>query len=180
MEDVHKVCPDCGGEFQAQVEVCPDCGVSLRWSTERFPGSSGAWRSGFQGLEPSPALVLAHYGELDLVRGVAARLAREGIRSFTSLVADPSFTTEELGAGNLQHDGTYYLFVRPEDFEASQVVDRAFLAEQLSEVEELGGFTAERSDVCPACGAYRSEDDEQCPSCELSFRWPGETEAEDH
>lgn len=69
-----------------------------------------------------------------------------------------------------------FLFVRPEDLEASAEVDRTLLAEQLSEVESLGGFPAAEADVCPACGAQRPEDAEQCPSCELGFLWPAEEE----
>lgn len=176
MQDIHKVCPDCGDEFQALVEVCPDCGVSLHWSPGDTSVAGGSFGSGAPRLDPSPDLVLVRSGELSWVRSLAARLDGKGIRSFTSIVPDPSLAPEHLGTRNFHHDGTYHLFVGPEDLEAGREVDHAFLLEQLGDPDGLGGFSTQESGACPACGSFLPEDAEECPSCELRFRWPGDPE----
>lgn len=174
MSDIHKICPECDGEYQPRVETCPDCGASLRWSTDAHLGSIADRRFGPPRLEPSPELVLLRYGELRWVRSLAERLDREGVRSFTSIVADPAVTPEQLGAVNFHHDGTYYLFVLPEDLERGEEVDHALLLDQIGDLAPADGFPADESGGCPACGARLSEGAEECPSCELSFRWPEE------
>lgn len=179
MRDVYKVCPTCEGEFEARVDLCPDCGVALVWSAEPGFGERPASGARPARLAPSPELVMVRFGDLGDVRALAARLDRAGIPSFTTIVPDPSLTAVQLGAGNLYHDGTFYLFVRPEDFSAGQDVDRALLAEHAAEVEGFGGLPAFREDVCPACGAYLPEAAEECPSCELVLRRPEGDEAED-
>lgn len=173
VQEIHKVCPTCGGEFQARLDVCPDCDLPLLWSTEASSGPSGAWRSESPGLEPSPDLVGVRTGDLGWVRSLAARLAQAGIRSFTSIVADPSFSSQQLDGRNFHHDGRYHLFVRPEDLEASEEMDREMLAEQFVEAEALGGLPALGTEVCPACGAHLPEGAKECASCELRFDWPG-------
>jgi hypothetical protein len=179
VRDVHKVCPTCEGEFEARLDACPDCGVALVWSTEPGFGESQAPRPGSSRLAPSPELVMVRFGDLGSVRALAARLDRAGIPSFTSIVPDPSLSAEQLSAGNLYHDGTFHLFVRPQDFTGAHEVDVAFLAEHAAEVEGFGGLPAVREDVCPACGAYLPEAAEECPSCELVLRWPDEALAKD-
>lgn len=177
MRDIYKVCPTCDGEFEARVDLCPDCGVALVWSAEPGFGERPAGRTRSSRLAPSPELVMLRFGDLGDVRELAARLDRAGIPSFTSLVPDPSLSVEQLGAGNLFHDGTFHLFVRPEDFSAGQDVDRALLAEHAAEVEGFGGLPAFPDDVCPACGAHLPEAAEECPSCELVLRRPEGDEA---
>lgn len=157
---------------------CPDCALPLVWSTDLGSGRSGVGPSGLSGLEASPDLVVVRAADLGWIRSLVARLAQAGIRSFISIVADPSLAPEQLAGMSFNANWDYFLFVRPEDLEASAEVDRALLAEQLSEVESLGGFAAVEADACPACGARRPEDAEKCPSCELQFRWPTEEETD--
>ena len=178
MPDIHRICPDCGEDFQAHVELCPDCGVTLRWSTDFTPGPRGLWNPGLPPLEPSPDLLLIRFGGLEWVRALAERLAEVGIRALVSPVEHPAWTPDELVLVNFQHNGIYHLFVRQEDLDASLEVSRAHLAHQLGDEEPWTGVPTALGDSCPACRAYVPKDATECPACELSFRWPEEEDGE--
>src|SRR5689334_6878676 len=116
-EDIVKVCPDCGSEFQMWVERCLDCGASL---VSAVPAPELMERPEPR-EEPAipPGTVHVRTAAVGWIRRLSEDLDEAGIRHWVTPPAwrrDPS------------------LFVLPADEEGARRVDQARYAVEVPEV----------------------------------------------
>ena len=171
-EDIVKVCPDCGSEFQMWVERCLDCGASLVSSVPRpDPGDT------FERQESGdPARLLSTSAPR---RSGGWRLSEDLDEAGNRHWATPPVWRRDPS-----------LYVLPSDHEAALAIDRARY-----EVE-VPGISAEdalpqppvrprRRDpaddldvkVCPRCGGEYQLRVETCVDCGIALVRPWDLEA---
>src|SRR5215207_7235907 len=120
-EDLVKLCPQCGSEYQLWVERCLDCGVSLVHGREG-QGAEGVEQTGSVKVEEPaipPDCIHLRTAAVAWIRNLSEDLDEAGIRHWTTPPVwrrDPS------------------LYVLPSDEEAAAVIDRARYAIEVPEV----------------------------------------------
>ena len=172
-EDIVKVCPDCGSEFQMWVERCLDCGASLVSTVPRpDPGHTFAGPE-----EPAipPGTVHLRTAAVGWVRRLSEDLDEAGIRHWATPPVwrrDPS------------------LYVLPSDQEAALAIDRARYQVEVPgiSVEDAlpqAPVRPRRRDpaddldikVCPRCGGEYQLRVETCVDCGIALVRPWDLEA---
>lgn len=153
-----QVCPSCGDEFTLSVFECSRCAVALV-SPDSLPP------------EPEPedfpevdALGCVRVGPLPWTRAISDALTQVGIAHRVEpdarTVAQGGIDPERFGGQSL-----YGTWVRPEDLEVAQGIDREVFA--LFEAE--GAPVADSGEACPACEAPLAHDALECSGCGLVF-----------
>jgi predicted amidophosphoribosyltransferase len=164
-DDLVKLCPSCGSEYQLWVERCLDCGVSLVHGREgqgEAIGSQGKEEESHDMTTYPQNCVPLRNAAVDWIRRLSEDLDEAGIRHWVSAPEwrrDPS------------------LYVLPEDQEAAAVVDRARFAIEVPEVaagdarpqrpvrrREPSSYENEVK-VCPSCGGEFQLWAETCADC---------------
>lgn len=164
--DLHKVCPECGGEYRLEVEQCADCGVPLA-----FPEEIAAREA--RELRPSPWLILLRTAPIAWVRALASDLDKQGI-------------PYRIDRRSVREDGLLTLSVRSQDRQAAKGIDEARWR-----IEEPDSFAAAASPdatglrreppsfkVCPVCGGEYRPDATACADCGSALVFPDEDEEE--
>jgi uncharacterized OB-fold protein len=148
-EELYKVCPECGGEYQYTVATCVDCGVPLVFPEEIARRDAGE-------LHLSPSLVRLRTAPTLWVRALAADLARAGI----PYAVDRRKAREE---------GELSLYVRRQDREAAAALDAVYEPAEDPEEPAKAGRAEERDEpaykVCPQCGGEYRPEIERCADC---------------
>ena len=169
-EDLYKVCPECGGEYQHTVEFCVDCGVPLV-----FPEEIAARDA--RELSLSPGLVRVRTAPILWVRALAADLDRAGI-------------PYAIDRRKARETGLLGLFVHRRDHEAAVALDGARARiDPLPEAEDPAAAHGEEEEededvaepdykVCPQCGGEYRLEIGRCADCGVELVWPGEVERE--
>lgn len=175
--DLIKLCPQCGSEYQLQVERCLDCGATLVHGREgdgaaAAPAEMGpgevAYPSECVHLRTAPPAWLGRLSE---------ELDEAGIRHW---VSPPQWRREPS------------LFVLPADLEAARVIDRERYAIEVPEVQkeearpQRTGRPRQRKPsseyeldlkVCPSCGAEYQLWAETCADCGVPLVRPWDLDA---
>lgn len=173
-EDIVKLCPDCGSEFQMWVERCLDCGATLVVSVPHPEGAAPP--SVFIDDEPAipPGCVPLRMAAVGWIRRLSEDLDEAGIRHW---ITPPEW----------RRDPT--LFVLPADEEEAGRIDRARYA------IEVPGITAEDAlpqaaarprrrhpaddldvKLCPRCGGEYQLWAETCADCGVALVRPWDLE----
>ncbi len=164
-DDLVKLCPRCGGEYQLWVERCLDCDVSL------VHGKEG------QGAEPAVAVAGMEVEE--------PVIPPECVHLRTAAVAWIQRLSEDLDEAGIRHWATPpvwrrdpSLFVLPADQDAALAVDRRRYVIEVPEVapadaappspvrkrrRDLSGDLEVK--VCPSCGEEYQLHAETCVDC---------------
>ena len=159
-QDLHKVCPVCGGEYRFDVERCADCGVPLVHPQEI------ALRDARE-LPRSPVLVPLRTAPIDWVQALAGDLERQGIRY-------------RIDRRRAREEGLLTLHVRRQDWQAAKEMDEARARiEEPSRPENVIEPRALRQEVpsykvCPQCGGEYRLDIERCADCGTVLVLPAE------
>lgn len=160
-EDLYKVCPECGGEYQYTVATCVDCGVPLVFPEEIA-------RRDARELPLSPGLVRLRTAPILWVRALAADLARAGI----PYAVDRRKAREE---------GLLSLYVRGQDLETAAALDAAYgpgdAAEEPATTERREDRDEPDYKVCPECGGEYRREIERCADCGIALVEPSAVEA---
>jgi predicted amidophosphoribosyltransferase len=163
--DLHKVCPECGGEFQLAVAECVDCEVPLV-----FPEDIAARDA--RELPFSPGLDRLRTAPIRWIRALAADLTRAGI-------------AYAIDRRKVREEGVLGLYVRRRDHEAAAALDEAReridplitageLPQDIREVRPAPDYR-----VCPECGGEYRLEIERCADCGVELVEPGEEEEEE-
>jgi predicted amidophosphoribosyltransferase len=164
-QDLHKVCPECAGEYRFDVERCADCDVPLV-----FPEQIAARDA--RELRPSPWLFMLRTAPIAWVRALASDLDKKGI-------------AYRIDRRRAREDGLLTLSVRSQDRRAAKAIDDARWR-----IEEPDSFAAAASQdakglyreppsfkVCPRCGGEYRLDARICADCGSALVLPDEEDA---
>lgn len=156
-DDPHKVCPECGGEYQYTASVCVDCGVPLVLPEEVAERDA-------RELRLKPSLVLVRTAPILWIRALAADIEGAGI-------------PYAIDRRKARDEGLLSLYVKRDDCEAAAALDGARL--KIDPLEGDDEPTAEEEDeedykVCPQCGADFRPEIERCAYCGVELVEPGE------
>lgn len=176
--ELFKVCPECGSEFVARVDACIDCGGPLVWADQRAlemqamsasPASPPAEPSG----EIPEDAVPIRQASLSWIDHLARALSDRGIQPFIreEVTPDPNAINIQ---GAFGHGWYYTLYVRPEDLDLAEEIDKEVYAR---EMPGTGRAEANVTTGCPACEGFLRSSDTACPSCGLEI--PDEAEPEE-
>ena len=171
-----KYCPECNGEYMAEIEECTPCRVELITGQQKIEIEEArqkklASRTGE--LSPDDDLVGLRRGPLREMRHLAELLDEENIG--TALIGDMK-TCGKDRFGNITPTPTSYnLLVKREDaMDALHVIEEEHRkTTDLSHHENANGdavFNPQASEAqCPACGHAFPTTQTSCPDCGLSF-----------
>jgi len=177
--DLVKLCPQCGSEFQLWVERCLDCGASLVHGLEGQGAGSGG-RPAKLDVEEKPAI------------------PSEGVHLRTAAVGWIGRLSEDLDDAGIRHWVTPpawrrdpSLYVLPSDQETAAVIDLARYAIEVPEVAEGDArpqppLRPQRQDpssddldvkICPRCGGEYQLWAETCADCGVPLVRPWDLDA---
>lgn len=182
-DDLVKLCPDCGSEFQTWVERCLDCGATLVHAMPSpeaiHPGRNKTSAADDSAVDDEPAVpsdsLLLRTADVAWIRRLSEDLDDAGIRHWTT---PPSWRRDP------------GLYVLPSDEEAAVRIDRARYAIEVPEV--AADETRPRSPVrlrrdpssddldvklCPSCGAEYQLWVEKCADCGVPLVHPWDLES---
>ncbi|HYH47895.1 MAG TPA: zinc ribbon domain-containing protein [Thermoanaerobaculia bacterium] len=175
----HKVCPECGSQFQTWVERCVDCEVPLITPEEAAARAANAQVEDDDGWDDDEdeaggqELVLLRAEKVTWIRRLASSLTSAGI----------PFHIEPGKPGG---EPSLALYVDPEDLEAAQRIDMAIYRREVlgedgpgEDLPAVPGRAAraarsERSErpavdsatkVCPSCGGEYQAWAQSCADC---------------
>ena len=156
LDDLYKVCPECGGEYRLEIAVCADCGVPLvlpEEVPEKPAPAHGVLPSAdaFE-LPPSDDLVCICCRQTDALQILAGKLNAAGLAYWIDL--GPYLQSLEYAC----------LYVMPADADAAAALD-----EELFEGEPIEAADPEELATCPACGVRHSPGARECESCGLNL-----------
>jgi hypothetical protein len=157
-----KVCPSCGGEFQAWVSQCPDCGAPLQLGApDGAPPSRPA-----DDFPPAHELTCIERGQPQALHGIAERLQAEGISSRIDVhpPGGPIRLGARRGAGVAASFG---LYVREEDAAHAKAVREQHMRESVPDAP--GAALGAELSACPACGERLADGASACAACGLEF-----------
>jgi predicted amidophosphoribosyltransferase len=159
-DDPHKVCPECGGEYQETAEVCVDCGVPLVLPEQIAERDA-------RELRLTPGLHLVRTAPIQWIRALAADLAPAGI----------PYAVDRREA---RREGLLSLYVRRADREAAATLEAARLRidpldDELADDEEEVAAEPDHK-VCPRCGGEYRLEITRCADCGVDLVKPGEEE----
>lgn len=176
--ELFKVCPQCGSEFVPRVDACVDCGSALVWADQRVlemrqaisPASPPEETSGELPEDAQPIRL----ADLPWIDRLARALSDRGIQPFIREEAEPNPDPASAARWGTFGQGWFYtLYVRAQDVELAEEIDREVYAR---EMPETGRADADVTTACPACGGFLRSSDTACPSCGLEI--PDEAEPE--
>jgi len=162
-----KVCPSCGGEFQAWVTSCPDCGVALQL------GGEATLPVAPRELPPARELECIERGDPRALHEIAERLQAAGI----SCRIDAYPPDEPIRLGGKRGTGvatTFGLYVLRTDAEAATRVRTQHVRESLPETAGHEVAAGTELSACPACGEPIADGAHECVACGLAFPEAGE------
>lgn len=167
-----KYCPQCGGEYRAEIAACAACSASLisgREVIDRQRQEERKLAERRRPIRPDDELVSIQKGPVMQMQMVQAVLKRAGIPSLAAGDSGSSCASGGCGGPNL------VIQVRASDLEDVQAV----LAEdyirstglhdhELSAADAVFDIEADFA-LCPACGCRFSTTQNSCPDCGLCF-----------
>ena len=173
-EDIVKVCPNCGSEFQMWVERCLDCGAALVVAVPRPEGFVLPRASGEEEPAIPPDCVHLRTAAVGWIRRLSEDLDDAGIRHW---ITPPEWRRDPS------------LYVLPSDEEAAFQVDRARYELEVPEVAPADAqprpaarprrqHPADDLDVklCPRCGGEYQLWAETCADCGVALVRPWDLE----
>jgi hypothetical protein len=164
-------CPQCGGEYRAEVRLCADCAIAMVSGKEILERQRNARQNTGERrpIRPDDELVSLQKGPLLQMQMVQALLKREGIPSLAA--------GESGGACGSGGCGGPSLVIQVRSFDAAEA--QAVLTREHMRSTGLSGHdlaaagavfdTAADSALCPACGCCFSTAQNTCPDCGLCF-----------